>query len=88
MPQVPGPQTELEHLRNQVKEARSVYFQSFGQHKRMMEELGHSEIPFQDGSFAIAKARRAEATALSEYRRVLALYKNVLMGEKPPARSG
>ena len=85
MSQAPEPESELDHLRRRVKEARAVYFQAFEQHKRMMEELGHSSIPFQDGSFAIAKARRLEANALAEYHRVLAIYKRIVIGEIPPS---
>jgi hypothetical protein len=50
----------------------------------MAGELRHGAIPIQDGSFAIAKARRAESATLSEYHRVMAIYKKVLMGEAPP----
>jgi hypothetical protein len=84
MSSVPQPQLELEHWRRRVREARSVYLNASQQHKRMTEELGHSAIPFHDGSFAIAKARRAEAAALSEYHRLMAIYKNVVLGETSP----
>lgn len=78
-------ESELANWRKRVKDARSVYLQACEQHRRMNQELGHGAIPFQDGSFAIAKARRAEASALSEYRRAVAIYKSVLTGKNPPA---
>jgi hypothetical protein len=84
MSSVPQPQSEPEHWRRRVKQARSLYLQASEQRNRMMVELGHSAIPFQDGSFAIAKARRAEAAALSEYHRIMAIYKNALAGETSP----
>jgi len=67
-----------------VKEARSVWLGAVEQRERMTEALCHTAIPFQDGPFVIAKARRAEATALAEYHRVLAICKKLLMGENSP----
>ena len=54
-----------------------------------MEELYQKLIPYTDCSFAIARARRAESTALADWGRVLSTYTDLLVkGKIPPPEDG
>jgi hypothetical protein len=52
----------------------------------MVQELNQKLIPYTDGSFAIARARRAESTALADWGRVLSIYTDLLVKGKIPHR--
>lgn len=84
MPLNPQHQHFEGYWRIQMTEAQRAYLSACDQHQRMVEEMIQNGIPFQDGSFAITKARRAESAALSEYRRVFGIYKKVVSGEDGP----
>lgn len=74
---------ELEELwLVKLREAHCRYRLAAAQHRRLADEL--ASMPASDGAFAVAKARRAEAWALVEYKRVMGLYaKLVVDGEVP-----
>ena len=49
-----------------VSDAQTHYQQTAEQRELMVEELNQKLIPYTDGSFAIARARRAESTVLAD----------------------
>lgn len=72
-----------------VKDAQTHYQQAAEQRQRMVEELNQKLISYTDGSFAIARARRAESTALADWGRVLSIYTDLLVkGKIPPPEDG
>jgi hypothetical protein len=50
----------------------------------LQEDLRAETIPFPDGSFAYQQALRAEANALSEFRRVLQIFTDLTVDGKIP----
>lgn len=75
-----------EQWRQRVKAARGAYIHVSVQYVRMVKELGHGQIPPTDGCFAVASARRAEAWALNEFKRIMRVYTDlVLNGSIPTA---
>ena len=85
-----GSRRELEEFwLFRVRDARTHYQQAAEQRQRMVEELNQKLIPYTDGSFAIARARRAESTALADWGRVLSIYTDLLFkGKVPPPEDG
>jgi hypothetical protein len=85
-----GSRRELEEFwLFRVRDARTHYQQAAEQRQRMVEELNQKLIPYTDGSFAIARARRAESTALADWGRVLSIYTDLLVkGKIPPPEDG
>jgi hypothetical protein len=77
--------SELEALwQAKVQRAHARYRQTSTQLSRMTDELKRRPIEEPDGSFAVAKARRAEAAALYELSRTVLVYANlVFRGEIP-----
>jgi hypothetical protein len=72
-----------------VRDAHTHYQQAAEQRQRMVKELNQKLIPYADGSFAIARARRAESTALADCGRVLSIYTDLLVkGKVPPPKDG
>jgi hypothetical protein len=68
-----------------VREAQANYKQAVEQNQRMVDESDQALIESADGSFAVAKARRAMALALNEVVRCQqVLEKLVLCQEMPP----
>jgi hypothetical protein len=66
-------------------EARLQYMHATKNTQRISQEARQDFIPQPDGQFAVSKARRAEATALSEYRRMLGILMDlVFYGKIPP----
>lgn len=74
----------VEQYWRQRLKAHRAYLSACEQHKRMVEEMIKGGISIPDGSFAIAKARRAESAALSEYRRLVGIYKRAVLGQDVP----
>ena len=85
-----GSRRELEEFwLFKVRDARTHYQKAAEQRQRMVEELNQKLIPYTDGSFAIARARRAESTALADWARVLSIYTDLLVkGKIPPTEDG
>ena len=73
------------YWRQRMKDARTVYLHAKAQDVGMMEELKGGFIAPADGSFAVAKARRAEALALYDLDRIMRLWADlVARGIMPP----
>ena len=82
------PQKDLrtleERWRAKLRESRDRYYDLAGQCSQLCEEVKDGMVPYPDGSFALARARRATSTALSEYRRVAEIYAKLVVSGNIP----
>lgn len=70
---------------DKVKDAAAVYRRAAEQHRQFASECSGDLSWRIDGSYLIARARRAESTALAQYRRVLRIYTDLLIKRRAPA---
>ena len=75
---------ELQNLwGDRVKEARRHYQEAKQRFRIVLAES--KDMPSLDGSFAVRQAREKEALALRAYRRVLAIFNDLIFyGKRPP----
>ena len=52
--------------------------------REVQRDVGAKDIPAADGRFAFQKALRAENLALAEYRRVLRIFRDLVVSGKTP----
>ncbi len=77
---------QLEALwRSRVREARERYTTAAGRTWAVLEEWEQSLLPSPDGAFIVRRSAELEATALSEYVRVLKVFTELVAhGKVPP----